>query len=203
MANKKQIRNIKVNIERTIQGLRTKPREFIYDDTNSFVKPDTLYSVYYTLSKTEQFLTGILESSTSRMIRPTGQRSLYGQYTAIKSTQRQKYPKTTPMVPSESDYRIGEITRYFTQRANNPNSEIFEISKEDSENENSLYKYTIFQWRISGTREEVIRENQGTIKNLQREYPNITKVLFPLQLWIPPKNSPDDLEKKLSLLANG
>jgi len=203
MANKKQIRNIKVNIERTIQGLRTKPREFIYDDTNSYVKPDTLYSVYYTLSKTEQFLTGILESSTSRMIRPTGQRSLYGQYTAIKSTQRQKYPKTTPMVPSESDYRIGEITRYFTQRANNPNSEIFEISKEDSENENSLYKYTIFQWRISGTREEVIRENQGTIRSLQREYPNITKVLFPLQLWIPPKNSPDDLEKKLSLLANG
>jgi|6_EtaG_2_1085325.scaffolds.fasta_scaffold03715_2 hypothetical protein len=203
MANKKQIRNIKVNIERTIQGLRTKPREFIYDDTNSYVKPDTLYSVYYTLSKTEQFLTGILESSTSRMIRPTGQRSLYGQYTAIKSTQRQKYPKTTPMVPSESDYRIGEITRYFTQRANNPNSEIFEISKEDSENENSLYKYTIFQWRISGTREEVIRENQGTIRSQQREYPNITKVLFPLQLWIPPKNSPDDLEKKLSLLANG
>ena len=87
--------------------------------------------------------------------------------------------------------------------ANNPNSEIFEISKEDSENENSLYKYTIFQWRISGTREEVIRENQGTIRSQQREYPNITKVLFPLQLWIPPKNSPDDLEKKLSLLANG
>ena len=141
MANKKQIRNIKVNIERTIQGLRTKTREFMYEDTNNFVKPDTLYSIYYTLGKTEQFLTGILESSTSRMIRPTGQRSLYGQYTAIKSTQRQKYPKTTPMVPSESDYRIGEITRYFTQRANNPNSEIFEISKEDSENENSLYKY--------------------------------------------------------------
>ena len=201
MVSKKQIRNIKVNIERAIQGLRTKPREFIYDDTNSFVKPDTLYSVYFTLSKTERFLTGILESSNSRMIRPAGQRSLYSQYTAIKSTRRQTYPKTTPMVPTESDYRIGEITRYFTQRANNPNSVLFEITKKDSENENSLYKYTVFDWKISGTREEVIRENQGTIRSQQREYPNITKVLFPLQLWIPPKNSLDDLEKKLSLLA--
>ena len=148
MANKKQIQNIKVNIERTIQGLRTKHREFIYTDTNSFVKPGTLYSVYFTLSKTERFLTGILESSNSRMIKPTGQRSLYSQYTAIKSTRRQKYPKTTPMVPTESDYRIGEITRYFTQRANNPNSELFEITKKDSENEISLYKYTTFEWKI-------------------------------------------------------
>ncbi len=203
MANKKQIRNIKVNIERTIQGLRTKPREFLYSDTNSYVKPDTLYSIYYTLSKRERFLTGILESSNSRIIKPIEQRSLYGQYSEIKSSQRQKYPKTTPMVPLESDYRIGEITRYFTQRGNNPNSEIFEISKKDFNNKNNLYKYTSFQWRISGTKEEVIRENQGTIRSQQREYPNITKVLFPLQLWIPPKNSPDDLEKKLSLLANG
>ena len=202
MITKKQIRNIKLNIERTIQGLRTKPREFIYDDTNSFVKPDTLYSVYYTLSKDEQFLTGILDSTTSRIIKPTGQRSLFGQYINTTTPERQDYPKTTPVVPSESDYRIGEITRYFTQRGNNTNSEIFEISKDDFDNQNNLYKYKSFQWRISGTREVVIRENQGTIKNLQREYPNITKVLFPLQLWIPPKNSPDDLEKKLSLLAN-
>ena len=142
MANKKQIRNIKVNIERTIQGLRTKPREFLYSDTNSYVKPDTLYSIYYTLSKRERFLTGILESSNSRIIKPIEQRSLYGQYSEIKSSQRQKYPKTTPMVPLESDYRIGEITRYFTQRGNNPNSEIFEISKKDFNNKNNFFYFS-------------------------------------------------------------
>ena len=203
MANKKQIRNIKVNIERTIQGLRTKPREFIYDDTNSYVKPDTLYSVYYTLDKKEVYLTGIKESSTSRIIKKVKDKTLFARYVELKTPSRQNYPPSTPIVPVESDYRIGEITRYFTQRGNNTNSEIFEISKEDFQDKNNLYKYTSFQWRISGTREEVIRENQGTIRSQQREYPNITKVLFPLQLWIPPKNSPDDLEKKLSLLANG
>ena len=203
MATKKQIQNIKTNIERTIQGLHTKPQEFTYKQTDGFVKPDTLYSIYYTLTKSEVYLTGILDTSNSKIINRIKNKTMYSNYSDIKSLSRHSYPKTTPANPSESDYRIGEITRYFTQRANNPNSEIFEISKEDSENENSLYKYTIFQWRISGTREEVIRENQGTIRSQQREYPNITKVLFPLQLWIPPKNSPDDLEKKLSLLANG
>ena len=101
------------------------------------------------------------------------------------------------------DYRIGEITRYFTQRGNNINSEIFEISKKDFGKKNSLYIYTDFQWRISGKREEVNRDNSATLRGLQSTYPGITKTVFPLQLWIPPKNSQDDLEKKLSLLANG
>ena len=53
MSNKKQIRKIKTNIERTIQGLRTKPQEFIYEETGGFVRPELLYSVYYTLNKKE------------------------------------------------------------------------------------------------------------------------------------------------------
>ena len=48
MANKQQIQNIKINIERTIQGLRTKSKEFIYEETGGFVKPNVLYSIYYT-----------------------------------------------------------------------------------------------------------------------------------------------------------
>ena len=96
--------------------------------------------------------------------------------------------------------RIGEITRYFTQRANNPNSELFEITKKDSENENSLYKYTSFTWKISGKRDEVIRENKRTIDGLSVCYTNINQAVFPLQLWKPPKDSSDDLQKKLSLL---
>ena len=63
-----------------------------------------------------------------------------------------------------------------------------------------LYNYTSFQWRISGKKEEVIRDNSATIRSLQIDYPGINKVLFPLQLWKPPLNSSDDIEKKLSLL---
>ena len=47
MANKQKIQNIKINIERTIQGLLTKPQEFIYEQTRGFVRPDMVYSIYY------------------------------------------------------------------------------------------------------------------------------------------------------------
>ena len=47
MATKQEIQNIKRNIERSIQGLRTKPQEFIYEEAGGFVKPNTLYSILY------------------------------------------------------------------------------------------------------------------------------------------------------------
>ena len=62
MSNKQQIQNIKTNIERTIQGLSTKPQEFIYEQTGGFVRPDMVYSIYYTFNKKEMYLTGITDT---------------------------------------------------------------------------------------------------------------------------------------------
>ena len=200
MATKQEIQNIKTNIERTIQGLQTKPQEFVYDKTGGFVKPYMLYSVYYTLNKDEVYLTGVTNTSNSKVIRKVSDKTLFGRYKDIKDLSRTPYPKLTPVKPSESDYRIGEITRYFTQIANDTSKPIFEISKEDFSTQNSLYKYTEFQWRISGTKEEVDRDNRLRIRGLEKDYPGISNVLFPLQHWKPPKDSVDDLQKKLSLL---
>ena len=47
MASKQQIINIKNGSERVIQGLRTKRREFYYDDTLGNVRENLVYSVYY------------------------------------------------------------------------------------------------------------------------------------------------------------
>ena len=35
---------------------------------------------------------------------------------------------------------------------------------------------------------------------LEKEYPGISRILFPLQLWKPSKNSAESLQKKLLLL---
>ena len=164
MSNKQQIQNIKTNIERTIQGLNTKPQEFIYEQTKGFVKPDTLYSVYYTLTKKEVYLTGITDTSNSKIIKRVNNKTMFSKYSSLKSLTRQKYPEVTPANPTDSDYRIGRITRYFTQKANDRNADIFEVSKKDFNNQNNLYRYTSFQWRISGKREEVIRDNQSTME---------------------------------------
>ena len=200
MTNKQKIQNIKTNIERTIQGLSTKPQEFIYSQTKGFVKPDTLYSVYYTLTKKEVYLTGITDTSNSKIIKRVNNKTMFSKYVGLKTPTRQKYPEVTPANPSKSDYRIGKIKRYFTQKANDRNADIFEVSKDDFSSKNNLYRYTSFQWRISGKRGEIIRDNGRTMRGQEKEYSGISRLLFPLQLWIPPKNSLESLEKKLSLL---
>ena len=200
MTIKQQIRNIKTNVERTIQGLRTKSQEFRYQQTGGFVQPNTLYSIYYGLNKKETYLTGISDTSNSKIINKVKNKTFYSTYSDIKPLNRQPYPKTTLANPSESDYRIGTITRYFTKKTNEVNAKVFEITEDDFNNQNNLYDYTSFQWRISGKKLEVNRDNSATLREIQSEFPNITKTVFPLQLWIPPKNSPDDVQKKLSLL---
>jgi hypothetical protein len=200
MKIKKQIQTIKINIERTIQGLETKPQEFRYKRTGGFVKPNQIYSIYYTTNKTEKYLTGVLETSNSKIIEKVGIKSILNRYAEVKPTSRQPYPKTTPANPNESDYAIGVIDRFFTRVGNDTNKPIFEITADDFNNRNNLYIYFKSEWIISGVKSAVNRLNSATISDLQINYPNITQVLFPLQLWKPPKNSLDDLENKLLLL---
>jgi len=48
----------------------------------------------------------------------------------------------------------------------------------------------------------VVRENQITINFVNDQLPGINKKLNPTSLWQAPKNSPESLEKKISLLRN-
>ena len=200
MKIKKQIQNIKINIERTIQGLETKPQEFRYKRTGGFVKPNQIYSIYYTTNKTEKYLTGVLETSNSKIIEKVGQKSILNRYAEVKPTTKEPYPKITPSNPTEEDYETGVIDRYFARVGNDTNKPLFEVSEEDFSNQNNLYIYFKSEWIISGVKSAVNRLNSATISDLQINYPNITQVLFPLQLWKPPKNSLDDLENKLERL---
>jgi len=197
MATRQEIQNTKRNIERSIQGLRTKPQEFIYEEAGGFVKPNTLYSIYYTIDKSEVYLSGIAQSTNSKVLERLKNQTLYSTYSDISSLTRQDYPKITPFKPSASDYRIGEITRYYVQIANDTSKPIFEVSLKDYGKQNDLYRYTQFQWRISGTKEEVRRDNQRTINSLEGEYPNISRTLPPLSLWKPKINSFDYVKNKL------
>jgi len=199
MATKQQIQNIKTDIERTIQGLRTKPQEFTYEE-GGFVKPNTLYSVYYTLDKQEIYLTGVQDTTNSRPIFKETPDTLFSEYSNIDVSQRQDYPKQSTFNPTDSDYRIGEVTRYFTQQSNDSSKPVFEIDKKTFDNKNNLYRYVSFTWMISGLKQDVERENSITIRVLETDYPGISSVLFPLQYWTPPKNSKEDLENKLSRL---
>ena len=92
------------------------------------------------------------------------------------------------------------MTRYFSRVGNDNTKPIIEISKEDYTNRNSLYIYFETKWVIRGTKEEVSNANADRIRYLQRRYSNISQILFPLQLWRPDLDSPEDIENKLSRL---
>ena len=51
MSDRNNITKIKTNSERTIQGLITKQGEFRYKQTNGLVRPDLIYSTYFTEDK--------------------------------------------------------------------------------------------------------------------------------------------------------
>ena len=200
MANKQEIHSIKTNIERTIQGLHTKLQEFRYQQTGGFVQPNTTYSIYYTLSKREVYLTGISSTTNSKILEMVKNKTSFQKYRDIKFPSRTDYPVSSKSKPTDADYRIGEITRYFTQIGNDPTQPVFEISKDAFDTQNGLYKYTTFTWKISGERKDVSGYNQTTIIGLQVDYPGINRVLWSLQLWKPPEGSSDDIQKKLLLL---
>ena len=60
---------------------------------------------------------------------------------------------------------LERLNERFTQKVNNINGDLFEISEEDN-GVNTLFRYIVIDWKISGKKIEVIYENQVTINNI-------------------------------------
>jgi len=191
---------VKLNLERTTQGLLTDKSEFIYVDNESPVPANKMYSVYYLNNKNKLYFTNLITSNYVRQLIRVNDFDLYEQYTNITSVNREVYPSTITPNITDKDYTKRFINRYFIQKANDKNAKVFEISESDFNKNLTLYNKTSFNWVISGIKEDVRRQNTITIKNTELNFKGISKMLFPLQYWRPSKDSPVTLEKKLSLL---
>jgi len=177
----------------------TQPNQFKYKHGGS-VRPGLEYHAHYTNNKREVFMTGGAHSSSSKIIIKTdGSSSLFSTYTKMKAQIKKHYPSKYTPIPTEGDYGVGTMNRYFTQKANNLNSELFEITKDDFDKSNNLFRYLQITWRLTGLKSEVLRDNTRTIDNFSRTRGNeqLKKILFPLQLWNPPKGSIEDIQEKL------
>jgi len=191
---------VKLNLERTTQGLLTNKSEFIYADNESPVPANKTYSVYYLLDKSKLYFTNLLTSKYVRQLIRIKGFDLYEQYITIKSTDREVYPSTITSNITDKDYTKGFINRYFVQKANDKNALVFEISDSDFKQKLKLFNKTRINWVISGIKEEVIIKNTITLNNIKKTFKGINKILTPLQYWRPSKDTPVTLEKKLSLL---
>jgi hypothetical protein len=69
-------------------------------------------------------------------------------------------PNTIVPSPSEDDYAIGSIDRYFAQKANDINGFVYEINLDTFRklNENPNWNIEIVRWRIAGPLNEVYND---------------------------------------------
>ena len=196
----KLFEHTKLNLERTSQNLITQDSEFVYTDNNGTVPANKNYSVYYLKDKRELYFTGLLTSNYVRQLTRIKNHTLYSQYTNITSPKREKYPFNYNLQLKDDDYSAGSIQRYFVQKANDVNAQIYEISEKDFNEELILYNKIMIDWTISGAKEDAVLENLENIADAEQTFKGINKILTPLQYWRPSKDTPVTLEKKLSLL---
>jgi len=187
---------------KTFAGV-TELGEFVYQEHGSSVQPGLNYHIHYTNTKNEVFMLGGAHNPSSKIIEKVGgSKSLFKRYSEISSATKDAHPSHILANPTKNNYITGDFQRYFAQSLISTNADIFETSEDDFNEQNNLYTYIEFNWRITGIREEVMRDNQITINFVNGQLPGIAKNLSVLQFWRPPKNSVETLEKKLSLLKN-
>ena len=191
---------VKLNLERTTQGLLAKKSNFVYADNGSIVPENKTYSTYYLTDKSKLYFTNLITSNYVRQLIRVKDFDLYEQYTFIKSTNRETYPSNITPDITDKDYTKGFVIRYFVKKANDINAQVFEISKSDFNKNLTLYDKIKLNWIILGIKEEVLLGNLKTMDFKEKQFKGISKILFPLQYWRPSKGTLQTLEKKLSLL---
>lgn len=81
--------------------------------------------------------------------------------------------------PDENDYKRGYIKRYFTQRVNDNNSTIFELSEfsYNSISNNPFYKIVFIDWRLTGKVEEIKESNFKSVRFYSKDMPKLIMYL--------------------------
>jgi len=81
--------------------------------------------------------------------------------------------------PSEEDYEIGFIRRYFVRKANDKNGFIYEVSKDTSIKYEKIpfWKTTSIKWRLDGTKDEVTESNGKAIGFVAQQFPKLALYL--------------------------
>ena len=67
-------------------------------------------------------------------------KSIFSEYSDLINPIRADYPQPITLKPTEADYRLGEVKRYFTRISNDITKTPFEIDKDTFNNKNSLWK---------------------------------------------------------------
>lgn len=98
-----------------------------------------------------------------------------------KNRKSMDVPTVLPYIPKlkDTDYENGYVRRYFAQKANDKDSQIFEINKNSFANLNSTSYYIAvgIDWRLKGLPHEVKNSNKESIRLVYERMPKLTLYL--------------------------
>ena len=158
-----------------------KEKEF-YSKRGKYIPKGTLYHIHYTTDLEVHYMTGGEHNERTQLI---FRKSIFdNDFDYYNTLNRQEVIKleSTSKPPTEDDYRVGRMMRYFAKKANDTSSPVFEVSEEDFES-SPLYNFVSLLWYIRGNKIRVTKLNQREIKVASIEIPNIGKLLPILQYY--------------------
>jgi hypothetical protein len=101
-------------------------------------------------------------------------------------------PKTIVPIPNENDYNLGFIRRYFTQKSNDANGHVFEISEElyNKIDDTTFWISVDMKWRISGPTNTTYKDNgeiddRGVINSNKASIGLATHKINNISLYLP------------------
>lgn len=128
---------------------------------------------------------------------PLSVRPLYDEYDAGDIF----YPIGKITEPTDSDYNIGYIWRYFYKQFNRPNMPVIEINKKDFNKASNhyLYKTIAIKWKIIGDKLNVENINKNIIAMANEKLFNVNQTLWNTsQFW---KNIPDIISQPVDVTS--
>ena len=103
-----------------------------------------------------------------------------------------KYPKTIIPNPTERDYKIGYIERYFVRKSNEPEGHIFEVDSNVYKEYivNPFWTGSSMRWRIAGPLEPIFNskgemEDKGVSNSNSANIVIVSRILKNIKLYLP------------------
>ena len=169
---------------RTVRAIKNKiagEKEFV-NKVGKYYPKGSLYHVHYTNDKRAHYMTGGEHNERTKLLFRTNIFDNDFDYYNILNKQENLNIESKVTLPTEQDYKVGKMTRYFAKKSNGSNSPVVEVSEEDFDS-SPLYTYVSLEWYIKGDKNIVFRINKDNVSLAAQTIPNISKILPDYQYY--------------------
>ena len=160
---------------RVEKNLLAGEKEF-HTKRGKYLPKNSQYHIHYTKDLKAYYMTGGEHSLQTQIIyRSNPQESDFDYYNTLNKQSTLKLESKVTL-PTEEDYDVGRMIRYFAKKTNESSSPAFEISADDFET-SPLYDYVSLLWYIRGNKIRVNKMNRREVLVARETLPNIEKLL--------------------------